>query len=67
MHHLMGISEIADLLGVSRQRAHQLTQRSGFPAPAARLSSGPVWESAEVDTWAKQNPRPGRRTLVSED
>ncbi len=53
----MGISEIAELLGVSRQRAHQLAASHGFPEPVARLAQGPVWETAEVEKWARETGR----------
>jgi predicted DNA-binding transcriptional regulator AlpA len=56
----MGLSEIAELLGVSRQRAHVLSARADFPHPTARLSSGPVWESAEVAVWAAKDRPNGR-------
>jgi predicted DNA-binding transcriptional regulator AlpA len=48
---LVGIAEIADLLGVSRQRAHKLSQRPDFPEPVARLSAGLIWERADVVRW----------------
>lgn len=35
---LVGIAEIADLLGVSRQRADQLTRSKGWPEPVARVT-----------------------------
>ena len=60
-HHLMGLKEIADLLGVSRQRAGQLAATEGFPQPVARLAAGPIFESADVEAWAKtRNTKSGR-------
>lgn len=56
-HHLMGVAEVADFLGVTRQRVHQLRQGEGFPAPAAELKAGPVWESADVERWAREQGR----------
>ena len=44
-HHLMGLKEIADLLGVSRQRAGQLAATKGFPEPVARLAAGPIYRA----------------------
>lgn len=40
---LVGISELAALLGVTQQRASQLAARRDFPAPYQRLAAGPVW------------------------
>jgi predicted DNA-binding transcriptional regulator AlpA len=61
-HHLVGAAEVADLLGVSRQQAHRLIRRSDFPAPQARLRSGPVWFTDDVQRWAADHAdrRPGR-------
>jgi len=50
-HHLMGAVEVAQYLGVSRQRVHQLAAREDFPRPAAELSAGRVWETAEIERW----------------
>lgn len=51
---LMSAAEIADELGVSRQRVHQLRSTAGFPAPLADLRGGAVWDAAAVrhpKTW----------------
>ena len=50
-HHLMGVTEVAKRLGVSRQRVHQLRQSPEFPEPAATLAAGPIWESDDVEKW----------------
>lgn len=50
---LAGISEIAALLSVSRQRANQLAKREDFPRPLDRLASGPVWRRSDIERWAK--------------
>lgn len=52
MHHLVGVTEIAALLGLSRQRADQLSRTKGFPDPTAELASGRVWERQAVIDWA---------------
>ncbi len=60
---LVGLSEVAEMLGVSRQRASQLVRDyDDFPAPAASLASGRVWERPKVETWMRAHPvrRPGR-------
>mgnify|MGYP001044658296 CR=1 FL=1 len=48
---LMGVREIADVAGVSRQRADQLTKRGDFPRPLAELAAGAVWDGAAVRRW----------------
>ena len=50
---LVGTSEIADLLGVSRQRVHQLTARDDFPEPLARLQAGAIWDREAVLAWIR--------------
>jgi hypothetical protein len=57
---LVGIKEIAGILAVSPQRAHQLTKRDDFPDPIARLAAGPVWTRPSlerfVDEWRTDKP-----------
>lgn len=57
----MGVREIAEAAGVSRQRADQLTKRDDFPAPIATLASGSVWPGVAVRRWlAAWERTPGR-------
>lgn len=53
----MGLTEIAEYLGVSRQRVHQLTHSPGFPEPVARLSAGHIWTREDVEAWARDSGR----------
>ena len=58
---LAGLAEVAQILGVRRQRAWQLVQGAGFPEPVARLAATSVWLVADVETWAANwTRRPGR-------
>lgn len=58
---LVGIAEVAALLGVSRQRASELQKRTGFPAPVAVLRAGPIWRKGDLDTFASEwDRKPGR-------
>ena len=66
--HLVGLSEIATMLGVSRQRAGQIVRDyNDFPPPVAELASGRIWETTAVETWAKAHPvrPPGRPAAES--
>lgn len=60
---LVGASEVAEMLGVTRQRVHQVVQdHRDFPA-AQRTASGAVWEKEAVEQWArdwKPKRKPGR-------
>ena len=50
-HRLVGVTEIGVKLGVSRQRADQLSRTKGFPDPATDLAHGRMWETNAVETW----------------
>jgi predicted DNA-binding transcriptional regulator AlpA len=49
--------EIAQMLGVSRQRVHQLLTRPDFPRPIADLGIGKVWERSAIEAWAQRTGR----------
>jgi predicted DNA-binding transcriptional regulator AlpA len=49
---LLRLIEIAEYLGVSKQRAHQLAAGRGFPRPTKRLRSGRRWEASAIRAWA---------------
>lgn len=48
---LVGIAEIAEMAGVTRQRAHQLSERPDFPQPVAEPRSGKVFTLGSVQRW----------------
>lgn len=62
MPELVGAAEIADELGVSRQRVHQLRKLEEFPAPLAELGGGAIWDAAAVrkfvGSWTRQVGNP---------
>lgn len=55
--HLVGVAEIAGLLGVSRTRIHQLRTEGALPEPYDTLAMGPVWLRADVERWARETGR----------
>ena len=58
VHHLVGVAEIAEMLGVSRQRVNAIVKsQESFPKPEAELSAGRIWLRSEVLTWAKSQGR----------
>lgn len=57
MDHLVGAAEIAVMLGVSRQRVHQLAASDNFPEPVANLTAGTIWLREDVEEWARQTGR----------
>jgi prophage regulatory protein len=54
---LMGTHEIAEMFGVSRQRAQQITARKDFPNPYDVLHMGKVWKRSAVEEWARERGR----------
>ena len=57
VHHLVGVAEIAEMFGVTRQRVHQLIQANDFPAPEAELSAGRIWKRSDVEAWGRATGR----------
>jgi predicted DNA-binding transcriptional regulator AlpA len=54
---LVSTVEIAELLGLSRQRVDKLSRGERFPAPVADLAIGRVWARVAIIDWAKQTGR----------
>ena len=61
---LLGLAEVAQELGVSKQRVSELASGASFPAPIARLKSGPVWQRSALvrfmRSWKRAPGRPAR-------
>jgi predicted DNA-binding transcriptional regulator AlpA len=51
---LAGLSEIAEMLGVTKRTVQRYMARPDFPAPRVHLASGRVWVRADIAAWAKQ-------------
>lgn len=47
----VGIAEISELAGTTRQRVFQMTANRGFPFPVMELRSGRLWSRAAVETY----------------
>ena len=63
-HHLVGVAEIAEMLGVTRQRVDRIAKTfDDFPAPEVELSAGRVWSREAIEAWIERHPdrRRGRR------
>lgn len=60
---LVGMAEIAQLLGVAKVTAKRYAARPDFPEPLGTIAAGRVWRRAAVEAWGKAHlplPRPGR-------
>lgn len=67
---LVGAAEAAEILGVSRQRVHQLhTENPRFPEPVVELRLGPLWLKASIDaflrSWERKSGRPPREAVAA--
>jgi predicted DNA-binding transcriptional regulator AlpA len=50
---IVGVAEAAQILGVSKQRVHQLAATATFPDLLTRLKATPVWRRADVEAFQK--------------
>jgi len=64
---IVGVTEVAGMLHISKQRVSTLSKREDFPAPLARLGSGAVWRAGDLSTFAQGWQRKaGRPKKVAE-
>jgi hypothetical protein len=62
---LVGASEVGTMLGVSRQRVHQLRDLATFPAPLVEVAMGPLWDARAIEAFEREwSRRPGRPRLA---
>ena len=62
---VVGYAEIAEMAGVSRQRAHQFTRMAGFPPAVITTAQGPLMRKTAVAAWlGRRDARPGRRPVT---
>jgi prophage regulatory protein len=55
---LVGVAEVAAMLGLTTQRIDQLARRDpNFPSPVAELAAGRIWSRADIVTWARNAGR----------
>ena len=54
---LLGTSEVAALLGISRQRVLVISRQAGFPKPLAVLKMGNIWCGSDIRRWAANRDR----------
>lgn len=59
---LVGLTEIAEMAGVSRQRANAIVKQDSFPSPVLTLAAGQFRTRAAVQNWVENWTRkPGRK------
>ena len=58
MLDLVGVAEVAAMMGVSRQRVHEVIRSDAdFPEPVADLAAGRIWQRRDVEAWMKARQR----------
>lgn len=61
---LMGTKEVAERLGISKQRVVQLRTDGSLPTPIAEISQGPIWDGEAIEeflaTWDRGVGKPKR-------
>lgn len=57
---LVGVAEIAEMLGVTPGRASQLANGAGFPKPLDEIKAGRIWKRQTIQRWAEVH-RPNER------
>jgi cell division inhibitor SepF len=64
---LVGAAEIAQMLGVSRQRVNEIARTDPeFPAPEAELAAGRIWSRQRIEAWMARRARPKLGVTVTE-
>jgi serine/threonine protein kinase len=63
---LVGLTDIAEKLKVSRQRVLQLRRREDFPEPVGEIANGAVWDMDQIRAWARSAVRPAGRPKAEE-
>jgi FtsZ-interacting cell division protein YlmF len=67
MPDLVGVAEIAGMIGISRQRVNELVRTDpGFPEPEAELAAGRIWTKASVEAWMIARSRAKRGSIVKQ-
>jgi predicted DNA-binding transcriptional regulator AlpA len=51
---LVGVPEIAEMLGVSRPSVWRYVRRDDFPEPDMQVSGKRLWKRVTVERWAKK-------------
>jgi predicted DNA-binding transcriptional regulator AlpA len=57
----LSASEVASVLGMSRQRVYQLLEeRADFPRPVTQTPRGSLWDRRAIEAWKRKPRRSGR-------
>ena len=48
---IMGLSEVSEMVGKSKQYVKTYVDRGTFPKPVKELASGPLWLRDQIQEW----------------
>ena len=51
---LLGLAELADMLGMKKDAVIQRVRRGRLPVPDLRLAAGPIWKAETIRPWLKE-------------
>jgi len=54
---ILGMAEVADLLGVKLRTVHQWRFRGVLPVPDFTVNDSPAWKMDTIQRWAKHTGR----------
>jgi hypothetical protein len=58
---IAGVAEAAAIMGWDKRRVMTYVRRGSFPEPFAHLASGRIWRREDVEAFASEKRRSGRR------
>src|SRR6266487_3001665 len=58
---IAGVAEAAAIMGWDKRRVMTYVRRGSFPEPFAHLASGRVWRREDVEAFASQKRKSGKR------
>jgi FtsZ-interacting cell division protein YlmF len=67
VEELLGVAEIAQMVGVSRQRVNELLRSDpDFPTPQAELAAGRIWAREDIERWMAARSLSQKGAVVTE-
>lgn len=58
MEDVVGVKEVARMLGLTRQRVNAIVQsHPDFPEPIGQPAAGRVWQRRDIVEWAEKTGR----------
>jgi predicted DNA-binding transcriptional regulator AlpA len=53
--NICGTAEVAEILGIAKQRIHALRKNPEFPQPIIKIAATPIWNRLDIAKWATRN------------